>query len=175
MIGKFRYIQNTLLRNEVAIYAVRPHWVIFSWSICVLMFAFYMLLYAPPIFSMVIVPNISLRLVAAVILFFMAAYSYLSALIYYKFAEYGVTNKRVIIKIGWIHRRSLEIMLEKVEGVTVDQTVFGRICGYGQITVTGTGGTNDSFQYIPNPLEFRRQVQQQIDAYENQFRTLPTK
>ncbi|HLD84337.1 MAG TPA: PH domain-containing protein, partial [Coxiellaceae bacterium] len=69
----------------------------------------------------------------------------------------------VMIKIGWIQRNSLEIMLEKVEGVFVDQSVAGRVIGYGAITIIGTGGTKDRFPFIPDPLTFRRAVQQQID------------
>ena len=74
-------------------------------------------------------------------------------------SEFAVTNKRVLIKVGLIRRHSLELLLQKVEGIGVDQTLTGRILGYGTITVTGTGGTRESFQRISRPLEFRRQVQ----------------
>jgi hypothetical protein len=79
-------------------------------------------------------------------------------------SEFAVTDKRVIIKVGWIRRRTLETMLAKVEGVGVDQTVAGRIFGYGTLTVTGTGGTHEQFSMIASPLEFRKQVQAQIAA-----------
>jgi len=55
-------------------------------------------------------------------------------------------------------------MLGKVEGIGVDQTLFGRLLDYGTITVTGTGGTKEPFTNIAAPLEFRRQVQGQISA-----------
>lgn len=82
----------------------------------------------------------------------------------YTSSEFAVTDRRVIIKVGFIQRRTLETMLGKVEGVGVDQTVLGRILGYGMITVTGTGGTREQFAGIADPLEFRRQVQAQISA-----------
>lgn len=84
----------------------------------------------------------------------------------YRSSEFAVTDKRVIVKVGWIQRRTLETMLGKVEGVGVDQSVTGRVLGYGTITVTGTGGTKEQFANIANPLEFRRQVQAQISAGE---------
>jgi hypothetical protein len=77
-----------------------------------------------------------------------------------------VTDKRVIIKVGWIQRRTLETMLGKVEGIGVDQTVIGRMLNFGTITVTGTGGTQERFTNIAAPLEFRRQVQAQVSATE---------
>jgi len=74
-------------------------------------------------------------------------------------SEFAITNKRVLIKVGLIRRHSLELLLQKVEGIGVDQGVLGRILGYGTITVSGVGGTKEAFPMISNPLEFRRQVQ----------------
>lgn len=79
-------------------------------------------------------------------------------------SEFAVTDKRVIIKVGWIRRRTLETMLAKVEGVGVDQSLTGRLLGFGRIVVTGTGGTKEEFDRIADPLEFRRQVQAAISA-----------
>ena len=74
-------------------------------------------------------------------------------------SEFAITNKRVLIKVGLIRRHSLELLLQKVEGIGVDQGILGRILGYGTITVSGVGGTKEAFRMISNPLEFRRQVQ----------------
>ena len=88
------------------------------------------------------------------------------AYINYTSSEFAVTDKRVIIKVGWIRRRTLETMLGKVEGISVDQTILGRLLDFGTITVTGTGGTREAFADIAVPLEFRRQVQGQVSASE---------
>ncbi len=82
----------------------------------------------------------------------------------YTSSEFAVTDKRVIIKVGWIRRRTLETMLGKVEGIGVEQGFTGRALGFGTITVTGTGGTKEPFLNIARPLEFRRQVQGQVSA-----------
>lgn len=84
----------------------------------------------------------------------------------YVTSEFAVTDKRVIIKVGWIRRRTLETMLSKVEAIGVDQGIFGRMLGFGTITITGTGGTKEQFADIAHPLEFRRQVQGQVSASE---------
>ena len=81
-----------------------------------------------------------------------------------KATEMAVTNRRVIIKSGLLGRRSLEIMLAKVESIGIDESTCGRILGYGSVTIHGTGGTPEPFHRIAHPSEFRRQVQQQIDA-----------
>jgi uncharacterized membrane protein YdbT with pleckstrin-like domain len=77
----------------------------------------------------------------------------------YVSSEFAVTNKRVIIKVGVLRRRTVEMLNTKVEAVAVNQSILGRILGYGNIVVTGTGGTNEPFTGISSPLEFRRAVQ----------------
>ena len=74
--------------------------------------------------------------------------------------EFAVTNRRVIVKTGLISRRTLEMNLNKIESVNVDQSIFGRMLGYGTITIIGTGGTRESFPDISNPLKFRKKFQE---------------
>jgi uncharacterized membrane protein YdbT with pleckstrin-like domain len=77
--------------------------------------------------------------------------------------EIAVTNRRVIIKTGMASRRSLELMLPKVESIGIDETVMGRMLGYGTVVIHGTGGTPEPFRKIAHPSEFRQRVQEQID------------
>lgn len=81
-------------------------------------------------------------------------------------SEFAVTNKRVIVKTGLIKRDTVEMFLHKVESVSVDQSVTGRVLGYGTLALHGTGGTSETFRDIDTPLEFRRQVQEQIGKNE---------
>lgn len=74
--------------------------------------------------------------------------------------EYAITNKRVIIKVGLIRRKTIEMNIQKVESINVDQSILGRILGYGDITVVGTGGTRESFDVIQDPVQFRRVFQE---------------
>ena len=78
--------------------------------------------------------------------------------------EMAVTNKRVLIKTGITNRRSLDLMLSKVESISVEETFVGRMLGYGSVMVRGTGGTPESFVLIAQPQKFRQSVQQQIGA-----------
>jgi uncharacterized membrane protein YdbT with pleckstrin-like domain len=80
----------------------------------------------------------------------------------YASSEFAVTDKRVVAKLGFIERESLETLLSKIEAIGVDQGILGRMLGFGTITITGTGGTEESFRRIAEPLEFRRQIQSQV-------------
>ena len=74
--------------------------------------------------------------------------------------EFVITNKRVIIKTGIFARNTFEMNLNKIESVNVDQSIFGRMLGYGTITIIGTGGTKESFTDIGNAVEFRKKFQE---------------
>lgn len=74
---------------------------------------------------------------------------------------YVVTNKRVILKTGVINRNILDLVLTKCEGLQIKQSVWGRIFGFGTITVT-TGGVTISYPFVSNPQRFRKEINQQI-------------
>ena len=86
-------------------------------------------------------------------------FALLFRLIDYATSEFGVTNKRVFIKVGFLRRKTLELLLRHVEAISVDQSVMGRLLNYGSVTLTGTGGVREVFHNISKPLEFRRQIQ----------------
>ncbi len=81
-----------------------------------------------------------------------------AALIRNATSEFAVTNRRVIVKVGLISRNTLELNLAKVESIGVEQTLLGRVLGYGTIVVVGTGGTREPFRSIADPMAFRRAV-----------------
>ena len=76
------------------------------------------------------------------------------------FSEFVITNRRIIIKTGFISRSSFEMNLSKIESVNVDQSVAGRILNFGSITIIGTGGTKETFHNISKPLNFRKAFQE---------------
>jgi uncharacterized membrane protein YdbT with pleckstrin-like domain len=78
--------------------------------------------------------------------------------------EMAVTNRRILIKSGVISRRTIELLLSRVESIVITEPFFGRVLGYGTVIVRGTGGTPEPFGRIAHPMEFRRCVQEQIEA-----------
>lgn len=81
--------------------------------------------------------------------------------------EMSVTNRRLVIKTGLLGRRTIELLLGKVESIQVQESLVGRMLGYGTIIVHGTGGTPEAFHKIAHPLEFRRQMEQQLEGHNN--------
>jgi hypothetical protein len=50
-----------------------------------------------------------------------------------------------MMKTGVFSARSVELLLGKVEAIAVHQSLGGRIVVYGDIVVTGSGGTEEAF------------------------------
>jgi uncharacterized membrane protein YdbT with pleckstrin-like domain len=74
-------------------------------------------------------------------------------------SEFAVTTTRLIFKVGLVARYTTELLLSKVESVGVTQGLLGRIVGYGDLTVTGTGGAREIFRRVGDPIAFRSHVQ----------------
>ena len=142
------YIENNLMTGEKILYRTYLHWFVFGWAI------FWSIL---TLFLFIVKFEIG-GYISLVFLFI----TFFSELITFKTSEFGLTDKRVIVKVGFIKRKSIEILLKKVEGIQVDQGIFGRIFDYGTILISGTGGVKSPFHKIASPLKFRKEIQEQI-------------
>lgn len=143
------YIDRHLLPGEVVAYRTRLHWKIFVLPVLASLGLVALALWALSADRRVLaIPPI---VIALVVLF--------AAWIRRRSSEFAVTNKRVIIKLGVMTTRSMELLLPKIEGITVTQSLMGRMFGFGEIVVTGSGGTQEPFDNIQSPLDFRQAVQ----------------
>ena len=145
------YIEQNLQPDEQIIYKTKLHKIVFLEPIIFLVISILL-------FFM----GISGAVWGTFMLLFLSLPSLFSALIRRRTSEFAVTNKRVLIKTGWIRRKSLELLNTKVEGISVDQGILGRMFNFGTIIISGVGTTKQPFKNIENPLEFRKQVHNQI-------------
>ena len=159
------YIHKNLMEGEQVTYTTKRHWIIFLPALVYFLLGLALLIAALVLPSAQQDERVAWALdVFAGVAGLAAVWSVVPALIDSITSEFGVTNRRVIVKVGWLRRRSLETLLSKVEGIEVEQSILARVFGYGTITVTGTGGSREPFDRIAAPLEFRRKVQEQTLA-----------
>jgi len=155
------YVDQNLIQGEKVTYRAPLHWKVLIGPLFV---ALMLLVAAIAAFKQAWSEAANSRVfeIAGAILLGIAAAAVIKAWITVSSAEFAVTNRRVILKTGFIHNKTAEMFLSKVESVGVDQTLLGRIFGYGSIELRGTGGSLEPFSNISRPLEFRRQIQEQI-------------
>ncbi len=159
------YIDETLTPDEELVFRTKPHWIIFTASLGWLFLAILILFVAPKynVANAHFYGRYTITDLLGFLALFAALFSGLSAFVTYSTSEYGITTRRILMKVGFIRRYSEEIMLSRVESIQVFQSIMGRLFDYGTIVVSGTGGSKDPFPYMPNPLNFRRIAQQQLD------------
>jgi uncharacterized membrane protein YdbT with pleckstrin-like domain len=149
------YIDRNLIEGERVVYRTRLHWLVFAMpilvTVVVLLPAAWFLFENANWQGFAWVPLVLALLVL------------LPAFVKRQSSDFAVTNKRVMMKSGVMTTRSVELLLNKIEAIAVDQSLVGRMFGYGNIVVTGSGGTREAFSQIQSPLEFRRAVQSVSD------------
>lgn len=150
------YIKRTLSFDEDIVFFMRQHAVVWlrsmSWGFLALL----------PLSAMMIYDLQSKEILFAlfILFLFVSLYKYLEVAM----IEMALTNKRVIRKQGVIWVRSEELMLSKVEGVEIEQSIMGRILGYGTISFSGTGTTKVNLKMIANPLYVKREIESYFDT-----------
>ena len=89
-----------------------------------------------------------------------------------------VTNKRLLGRSGFIAKRTMDIILLKLDTINATNGVFGALFHYGTLVVVSAGSqqivngrtVNLKFPYVKNTEEFRRAVLAAIDKAKDEDR-----
>ncbi|MGC1187755.1 MAG: PH domain-containing protein [Candidatus Acidiferrales bacterium] len=160
------YIEKNLVPGETVVYKTHLSWIVL---IRPALAALLLAAIGAAIVYEALVPGISppwhtAMIVAGAVLLVAAIVRFMAGVVRKNSTEVAVTNRRVLIKIGVAARRSVEVLLSKVESINVEESMMGRTLGYGSVIIRGTGGTFETFETIARPNEFRQKVQQQIGS-----------
>jgi hypothetical protein len=161
------YLDSNLVPGESVVYETRLHWIVRFGQLVLGLLVFVVpgiVLLAYALESTGLEPgSVHLMQGGGAILLILGVVIILLGMVRRNATEMAVTNRRVVIKTGLASRRTIEMLLNKVESIEVNETAFGRMLGFGTIVVIGTGGTLEPFHKMAHPLEFRSHVQQQIE------------
>jgi len=162
------YVQDNLMPKEKILFVAKVHPAVFVPAVMLfitsLIMVGFVLYYesqgteADTFFS-------GLFLFFAIGLFLSSVYFAVKASIALLATEFVITNRRVIAKAGFVRRNTLEMLLPKIESVAVDQDILGRLLNFGTVTITGTGGTQESFKAIISPIAMRKKINQIIEHF----------
>jgi uncharacterized membrane protein YdbT with pleckstrin-like domain len=149
------YTKKVIQPGEQILISGKMHWMCYRRAIFLAFIGLVILL-----FSTQIRADKSAALIAFLSIFFfiIAALSFLSTWFRRKTTEIAVTDRRIIYKRGWLSRYTEEMNLSKVETVDVDQSIWGRLLGYGTIRIKGIGGSWEPLYYIGAPIRIRNKI-----------------
>ncbi len=148
------YVTRVLQPGERVVHTTTLHWFVYlgaiRWAVIAL------ILLGVGMMGPVMPPELRMALeVAAGIAALVAAVRGLDALIRRSSTELAITDRRVIYKVGLFRRSTFEMNLSKVESVGVEQSILGRMLGFGEVEVKGTGSSLAPITTINDPLKFR--------------------
>jgi uncharacterized membrane protein YdbT with pleckstrin-like domain len=158
------YVKSILLPNEKVLAIAKLHWVVYISNLILV------LLISSPVLLIVLTgvyaSNFGISNSSSTSIYSILCISFLLiagigagiALLQYKTTEFALTDKRIIGKVGILRRNALELILGKVESISVNQDIIGRILDYGTLVISGTGGTHQRFPYIATPMEMKQKI-----------------
>lgn len=76
--------------------------------------------------------------------------------------EFAITDKRIIVKQGFLDLNAFSIGNNILEKVEVKQTFTGLIFGFGDIIITGRGSSKHTVRGVSNPLKVKRTLEERI-------------
>ena len=157
------YVEQSLGEGEVVRHVAHKHWVIFVVPVFQLLVGLVLVGIGYKIDDLWVWFGWLMRVLGFVIVVF-GALHLLGAWLTRVSTELAVTNRKVIGKWGLISRRTIEQRLEKIDSIEVEQTILGRILGYGTVEVRGSGVSMTPLRMIAGPLTFRRRVEDALNT-----------
>jgi hypothetical protein len=96
---------------------------------------------------------------AALVLFVIAVVVIGANIVNYLNEEYLVTNRRVMKVSGFINKHAADSSLEKINDAVLDQNLFGRIFGYGDLDIlTASDETVDKYKMLRGVVDFKKEM-----------------
>jgi len=75
-----------------------------------------------------------------------------------------LTDRYVVLQRGLVSRHTSTVMLNRVESLDVDQSLWQRMTGYGTLTIRGTGSEDLRLAGLTDPVGFQAAARQAINA-----------
>lgn len=149
------YIKHILQPGETVLVTGRLHWIIYVpalfWILCAIAAAIAAVHWKYTHFQWPLLIAAGVFVILGVITLVRAWWQAFTT-------EIVVTNHRVIYKEGFINRHTDEMNVDKIESVIVDQSILGRIFGYGTIDIRGTGASIEQLNLISHAIELRNAI-----------------
>jgi uncharacterized membrane protein YdbT with pleckstrin-like domain len=147
-----------LLPEEKIILQVNPHWLFLALPLAGIsfFFLFYFTFVCPFIGSMVSSFELSCYVLIFLILFFFSLVLYLD----WKFNRLYLTNQRLIKERGIIGKRFMAIGLKKIQDITCDFGILGRLLGFGKLIIESAGTEGKMvFEGLPSPMRIKSHIE----------------
>jgi uncharacterized membrane protein YdbT with pleckstrin-like domain len=148
------YPQKLLAPGETIAFELKPHWRALIWPTFVLVIEVFIATWAFFAFSSTIFRWIVVA-VGVVILLWQVAFPFLTWLT----TQYVFTSRRIIVRRGLLTKQGRDMPLSKVNNVSFEVSVLGRVLNYGTLEVESASDDGDLIiNDVPNVEDIQRKV-----------------
>ena len=152
-LARVGYVERHLLPDERVLYKTRLHWVLYLRAMLLTLVGIVLAIVLTQVADPPWAWYVGVGVTVVGILWWLVRWIELRT------SEFAVTSMRLIFKVGLVARYTTELLLAKVESISVTQGLLGRMLNYGDLIVTGTGGAREVFARVHDPVSFRNEVQ----------------
>ena len=134
-------MRTALKKDEKILVIIRQHWIrlvipFLLWFLLLLLMFF------------ISWPDVAVKLIVLLLAAIYPLYEYIN----WKYNLWTVTNMRVVDESGYFSRHSKESPLDKINNVEYNQSVWGRLMGYGDVDIqTAAEMGDDNYELIHDP------------------------
>ena len=151
--------ERLLTPGEVIILDLRPHWkalvVPVFWTLVIAVATGFLLAWSGGAEDIRTPLRLTVLAAAIVVWIIVAGIRILR----WRFTEFVLTGERLIARSGIIAKRAKEIPLERINDITVTQTVLERVLGAGSIVLESAGEYGqETFKEIGHPVEVQKEI-----------------
>ena len=165
-MGMLKYVESLLGKNEQILWRARQHWIVLSANFVINLFIFIVIwaiygaagaLGAGAIGDF-LRNNRGIALIALLFPIGWFGWEFLQ----WWAEEYLITTHRVVQTEGLINKHTKDSALEKINDITLNQSVLGRILNYGDLEIiTGSDAGTNLLKRLAKPVEFKKTLLEQ--------------
>lgn len=142
---------NNLMPDEQIIVDTELHWIIFFWPLLITLGLIYFMFKQHILFL--------LNYLAIALIVYLLA----DVFIRYMSTRFLLTSARIIKKTGFLRTQIWDMGLTSIESVRLQQTLVGRMLGYGDVVIAGMGGDQILFALVDDPVAFQQSIFQAME------------
>jgi uncharacterized membrane protein YdbT with pleckstrin-like domain len=165
-MGMMKYVEGLLGKNEQILWRARQHWIVLSANFVINFFIFIVIwaiygaagMLGSGVIGDFLRNNRGIALIALLFPIGWFGWEFLQ----WWAEEYLITTHRVVQTEGLINKHTKDSALEKINDITLNQSVLGRLLGYGDLDIiTGSDMGTNLLKRLAKPVEFKKTLLEQ--------------
>lgn len=142
-------IKSLLTEDEKVVRDARVHWIVFG---------------APIVYALIgVATGVFFHYVLGGVILLMTLYPVYTSSIHFFMTHLVLTNKKVMVRIGFLTRDWIQMSFDKIENVYLEEPIFGRYLGYSTVIVSGIGSGTIAVPYVRKGETFIRELEKRLE------------